>query len=132
MTLRKITGFTAAAAIALFTAACASSGQTAATEDTAPAEAASGVTVRVDNNRVGGTTIVVFIEPEAGVRRQLGEVEPGATGSFNYQGQPGTFRLVAQGVGGGDMRSENFRIFANTSTVTWNMSANYVTVATRR
>lgn len=131
MTARKVTGIPTAFLVAALVVSCASGTQTGGGADTTP-QAASGLTIRVDNNRPAAGAVVVFIEPEAGVRRQLGEVEPGATGSFTYEGNPGNYRLFAQGVGGSDLRSESFRIFANTGLVTWNMSSNSVLATTRR
>jgi hypothetical protein len=95
------------------------------------AQAAQPMRVTVENNRPGGSTVTIFIVPDVGVRRQLGEVQSGQTATFTYSGAAGPYRLLAQG-GGGDFTSNSFRIFENTGEVHWNMASNNVRVQNRR
>jgi hypothetical protein len=107
---------------------CASSGTGGADEPAAGAQ--SGISINIQNNDPGGSTITVSVLPEVGVRRSLGQVPSGETRTFAYDGVPGQYQLVALSDAGGERRSEVFRIFAN-STVRWNLSTNNVTVSGR-
>ena len=112
---------------AVCAAGCASSGTSTADE---PAGAQSGIAIAVQNSDPGGSTITVSVVPEVGVRRTLGQVPPGETRTFAYDGIPGPYRLIALSDAGGERRSQLFRIFAN-SMVRWNLSTNNVTVSGR-
>jgi hypothetical protein len=112
---------------AVCAAGCASSG-TGTTDE--PAGAQSGIAINIQNNDPGGSTITVSVVPEVGVRRTLGQVPSGETRTFAYDGIPGQYQLIALSDVGGERRSEQFRIFAN-SLVRWNLSTNNVTVSGR-
>ncbi|MGH7552297.1 MAG: hypothetical protein ACREMQ_04650 [Longimicrobiales bacterium] len=126
MGLPRISRISAALAVVLVAGACASGSGTETTTTTTPARTGSGMSIRVENNRPGGNTVIVHVVPEVGVRRQLGEVPPGSTGTFSFTGAPGYYTLVAVG-GGSDLNSQRFRIFENTTNVRWDMSTNRVT-----
>ncbi len=124
MRLHRIARLSGALAI-VFTAGAASSMQSGETQTTTTGGQAGALTVQIENNRPGGNTVIVHVVPEIGVRQQLGEVAPGATGDFNYRASPGYYTLVAVG-SGNDYTSQRFRIFANTTRIRWDMSTNRV------
>lgn len=116
----------AAAFLIAAAAGCASGGAGGADQTGAQA----GISISVQNNNPGSSTITVSVVPEVGVRRTLGQVPAGQTRAFAYDGIPGQYRLIALSDVGGELRSELFRIFAN-STVRWNLATNNVTVSGR-
>jgi hypothetical protein len=109
-------------------AACSSGGSTGETETPAPAggggaaAAATGINVRFENYATNASTSVLFLVPEAGVRRQLGEVEAGRVMTLNnLQLPPGRYKFEAQGTSG-TRSSGTFQVFANTRCIRWDMS----------
>jgi hypothetical protein len=108
--------------------ACSSggSGGGAATPPPAPAPgggaAAAGITLRFENYGTNSSTSVLMLVPEAGVRKQIGQVEAGQVGTFNnVQLTPGRYKFERQG-SGGTSSSQTFQVFANTRCVRWDMS----------
>ena len=116
---------------------CASSsGSTEAASQTTPSDApaataAANATIRIDNNKPGGSDVTVFIVPEAGgIRSSLGTVAVNAMGTYTYVAATGYYVLEASS-GTGSTRSQRFRL-SNGQSATWNMATNNVLVSNRR
>lgn len=126
--MRGRAGWFVAAILTSALAGCASTGTGEAGAGAAGGQ--QGVTIRVENNQPGGSTITVSVVPDVGVRRTLGQIPAGETRDFAYEGMRGGYHLIALRDIGGELRSESFRLFAN-SLVRWNLSTNNVTVSGR-
>lgn len=111
---------------AVLLAACASTGQAGgAAADDGPATA----TVVVNNNLTIPAPLSVYLVPEAGVRRLLGNVSPGEASPMAVTGAlaPGRYRLLARTNGGADRVSDPFAL-SEGERVTWNLQSNIVSV----
>lgn len=98
---------------------CASGGGGGGGGDAAPAAGQQqGLIIQVDNNVPGGGEMTIFIEPiGGGIRRPLGNIGPAETKNFQFDGEPGQYRLVTQGAA--SRTTSTFRIFANSTCVRW-------------
>lgn len=114
------------AVLTLGLAACASTGEG---EDAAEVSA-NQVSVEVNNDLVPSETVVIWMVPESGIRRRLGDVRPNGQARFAYD--PGDrsldHQLVAEVSGGGRESSRRFTL-QGISTVSWNVSSPNVRVA---
>lgn len=114
---------TALLLISMFAAACASA---PAPADTAP----EGVTViTVENNLSTFSDVTVYVEPQNGVRRSLGVVQSGTTGTFNYDGT-GALQFVAQPTNGNNITSETVSVM-QPSRIRWVLTTNRLTLSRR-
>ncbi len=120
-------------------AAAPAPAEPAATTDAAPSAGAAGnvagdtvvqteILVNVINNRVPPSLVTVFaVGPSIG-RKILGDVPIGATKAFTFKAGNlnGDYFLVAQGPGGGEMRSQRFNLTPTLRFVQWSMDVNSI------
>lgn len=98
----------------------------AADDSGAPADAN---VIVVENQLTSFSDVVVYIEPQSGVRASLGRVESGTTGTFTYNGL-GAFTLIAQPTTGSTITSERFSMQAP-SRARWVLNSNRLSVTRR-
>jgi len=118
----------------LLVAACASGsggGTSEATPQTATGVDTGLAAIEVVHNWASNSSVLtIMIEPQSGgVRRSLGQIEPGQTRTFSYDALPGNYRLMVQGVNCGGSTpgcSPTFRL-SNREIARWDMQLNRVT-----
>ena len=105
--------------------ACASGGGMGQ-GDTGPTAA----TVLVNNNLTVPTSLTVYLVPESGVRRLLGNVTPGESQRLAVRGAlpAGRHRLMARTTSGTDLLSDPFSM-SDGETVTWDLQSNIVRIS---
>lgn len=90
--------------------------------------AAGGSAVVVDNNLIPPTALTVYLVPEAGVRRLLGNVSPSQTRTLTIgTAPPGQHQLMARTTSGREIES-NVVSFGAADTLRWDLTSNIVTV----
>jgi hypothetical protein len=105
---------------------CASGGGSEAADPGEP-----GVTrITVENFHPNSEDLRVYMEPDGGVGRiDLGVVPRGETTEFNYDGERGQFRLVAERPVG-TLRSNRINVNHNTH-LTWTIQQNRIVTSRR-
>jgi hypothetical protein len=137
----------ALATIALIFAACSSSGSsTTPAPAPAPAPAAGApaagvpgniaadtiipteILVSVINNRIPPAQVTVFVTGPSIGRQILGDVPINQSKAFTFKAGNlnGDFFLVAQGAGGGEIRSQRFNLTPTLRFVQWQMDVNSI------
>jgi hypothetical protein len=98
-----------------------------------PGVPAEPVTVVVNNTITPPTRITIFITPESGQRRRLGEVGAGQSAVLTYRGTTAgqAFRLVAQLLGSGQVLASRGFALSGVGVVEWDLYRNVVTTAAR-
>ena len=118
----------AALAVTMAVSGCAS-GTGGAAEAGAPGGATDATIVVM--NETGSSPVNIYIEPVNGVRVNLGQVQPNATGTFRHPVAGGQHVLVAQGATtGGTRTSSQFTLRAG-RTITWDLLSGRVTFRDR-
>jgi hypothetical protein len=84
----------------------------------------SAIQVQVTNAVVPPVSITVWMQPETGSRRRLGNIAPNgqATFSYNPSATGSEHRLVAEHVGGGSTTSNPFTL-TGVTRLTWQTSS---------
>ena len=104
-------------------AACASS----------PEARRTAVVIDVVNDLIPGSTLTVYLVPQAGIERMLGTVLPSGRQQLRYQGLPpvGEHRLMARTTGGGRILS-NVIVMDGVNGLEWSVGTNLVRVTSTR
>jgi hypothetical protein len=117
---------TAMVALLVLATGCASGGAEASSDPGIP-----GTTrITVENFHSNAEDLEIFIVPDGGVARvRLGAVPRGDSGAFTFDGDRGSYRLVAiRPVG----ETTSDRVNVNhTTNITWNIEQNRVVVSRR-
>lgn len=105
-------------------AACATGGSAAGTE--------GGTALEVQNNLIPPTALSVYLVPEFGSRRLIGQVQPGRSRviRFNPLGSGGQFRFAAETTFGREIVSNPVSVELGDS-IRWDLSANIAVAAGR-
>jgi hypothetical protein len=83
--------------------------------------------VEVHNDLIPPAALTIYLVPESGVRRLIGNVGPGQTRTLSIrEPMAGRHRLLARTTGGNDIVSNSITIGAM-DTLRWNLSSNIVT-----
>jgi predicted polyphosphate/ATP-dependent NAD kinase len=122
MKITRLLGVLLLALTAAGAAACASGGGGGTAHD---------VTIEIDNNLPMIAGVSAYLVTSTGGRRSLGPVESNRTATFQRNLRTGDYQLLATRVGvPEDIISERFRV-DTAAVVSWNMSANQITIRTR-
>jgi hypothetical protein len=123
MRLQTWAGALALAAAAIF-AACATS---------SPEGQRTQVMIDVVNDFVPGSPFTVYLVPEAGIERMLGNMTPSSRQQFRYQGLApvGEYRLVARNNTGGRIVSQTV-VLDGVNGLEWRLANNLVRVTSTR
>lgn len=111
--------------VAFGLSACASSSGGA----TAEGEEGEGVGLVVINDASPPAPVTVYIIPETGQRRRLGDLQPNAQQTFRYQPivPSQQFTILAEAVGESDRRSESFTLI-DIAEIEWRTSSRNVRI----
>jgi hypothetical protein len=86
------------------------------------------VLVEVQNDLVPPSALTIYLLPEVGARRLLGNVSPSETATLQFsESTVGQVRLVARTTAGTEIVS-NPVTFGSASTLEWDLSSNILTV----
>jgi predicted small secreted protein len=110
-----------AAAVLLSTtvAACAS---------TSEGSGLNEIGVEVRNDLVPSSALTIYVVPEMGGRRLLGNVSPSQTKTLSFREvSVGQYRLMARTTGGREIVS-NPIVLGGARTLRWNLSSNILTI----
>ena len=136
MVNRWLSSIGSALILAMVTVACATSSSATPSGNAGPAgvpatdQASDNVVpVSVTNNKLGGGTTTIYIEPSAGVRATLGTMDAGSTRTFSYRidGQSRQVRLYAIDAQGQTVMSEMITI-PRGAGLSWDLQINSVRV----
>lgn len=83
--------------------------------------------VEVRNDLIPPTALTIYLMPESGVRRLIGDIGPSQTKVLPLRDpMPGQHRLMARTTGGHEIFSNRITV-AVSDTLHWDMSSNIVT-----
>jgi hypothetical protein len=114
-----------AAALLLSTTAggCATSGAGVGMDD---------IGVEVRNDLIPSSALTIYLVPETGSRRLLGNVSPAQTKTLSFQElSVGQYRLMARTTGGNEIVS-NPIVLVDAKTLRWSLSSNILAVVEER
>jgi hypothetical protein len=122
-TRTKAFAWLAAALLSVTAAACAS---------TSEGSAQNQIGVEVRNDLIPASALTVYLVPETGSRRLLGNVSPAETKTLSFQElSVGQYRLMARTTGGQEIVS-NPIVLADAKTLRWTLTSNILTVVEER
>jgi hypothetical protein len=100
---------------------------------TSPEGQRTQVLIDVVNDFVPGSPFTVYLVPEAGIERMLGNMTPSSRQQFRYQGLPpvGEYRLVARNNTGGRIVSQTV-VLDGVNGLEWRLANNLVRVTSTR
>ncbi|MGH7506233.1 MAG: hypothetical protein ACRELX_11305 [Longimicrobiales bacterium] len=91
-----------------------------------------GVQVEVNNDLIPSSALTVYVLPEIGARRLIGNVNPSETTTLQFEEVAvGQYRLMARTTGGNEIVSNPISL-ANVAAITWDLSSNILTVKEER
>jgi hypothetical protein len=90
-------------------------------------EGAATAAVEVRNDLIPPTSLTIYLVPESGVRRLLGNVGPSQTRVLAIRDpMPGQHRLMGRTTGGNEIYSNRINVGVS-DTLRWDLSSNIVT-----
>jgi hypothetical protein len=107
----------------MFFAACASGGSsdTATTPSAGAAQPAAGITLRVINSHSSGDDMRIFLQPETGAQKQIGNVASAGTINVPFTDARGRYRFLAERPNGSMVTSPYFNA-QNDGVYVWDMA----------
>jgi hypothetical protein len=83
------------------------------------------MTISVVNDRIPSSNISIYIVPDRGIRRLLGNVGAGDTATFSFSATGTQYRLLARTTGGDELLSPLFSAIPP-ETLRWTLRSNIV------